>query len=284
MIFRRPDRAALAVARANRPDQPMTDAARNPPTKPASGRPAVSSAVKETFEVVRTVGVGLLAALTLHTVLFQPFTIPSSSMEPGLVVGDYLVVSKPTYGWGLASLPVVSAVSRTLLFERQATRGDVVVFRLPRDPKQTWIKRIIGLPGDRVQVTAGQVFINGRGVPQAPLGLTRDHDAPERIVEQVRETLPSGRTYVTYDGSPGRPGDDTGVYVVPKGQYLVMGDNRDNSLDGRFPAELGVGLLPEGNLIGRAEWVLASWEPGASLLKPWTWFRVQPDRFFRQVR
>lgn len=266
----------------------MTDDVLDTPAAPktkATGRSptAQSGAVKEAVDVMRTVGVGLLAAMCLHASLIQPFTIPSSSMEPGLVVGDYIVVSKPTYGWSLASLPV-GAWTSGRIFRHEAQRGDVVVFRLPRDPKQTWIKRVIGLPGDRVQVRAGQVFINGRAIPQSSLGLTRDHDAPDRIVEQIREVLPSGRTYLTYDGGPGRPGDDTGVYVVPQGQYLVMGDNRDNSLDGRFPADLGVGLLPEGNLIGRAELVLASWEPGASLFKPWTWFRIQPDRFFKRIR
>ena len=251
--------------------------------------PSPSSLLSEILDVVRTVAIGLAAALTLHAVLFQPFTIPSSSMEPGLVVGDYIVVSKPTYGWGLASLPFSPWVSKDRLFDRQAKRGDVVVFRLPRDPKQTWIKRVIGLPGDRVQITAGQVIVNDQAWPQSSLGPTQDHDAPWRTVEQVRETQPSlnggpGRTYVTYDGGPGHPGDDTGVYVVPTGQYLVMGDNRDNSLDGRFAPDVGVGLLPQGNLVGRAEWVLASWEPGAGLLKPWTWLRVQPDRFFKRIR
>ena len=248
-----------------------------------------SSLLSETLDVLRTVAIGLAAALTLHAVLFQPFTIPSSSMEPGLVVGDYIVVSKPTYGWSLASLPFSPWTSKGRLFDRQAQRGDVVVFRLPRDPKQTWIKRVIGLPGDRVQVTNGQVIVNGRAWPQMPLGQTQDHDAPWRAVEQVRETQPftdgqPGRSYLTYDGGPGHPGDDTGVYRVPEGQYLVMGDNRDYSLDGRFSPDVGVGLLPQGNLVGRAEWIVASWKPGASLLKPWTWFKVRPDRFFHRIR
>lgn len=253
----------------------------------AAARPA-PSLLSEAIDIVRTVGVGLLAALCLHAVLFQPFTIPSSSMEPGLVTGDYLVVSKYPYGWSLASAPFSTTVSPRL-FGRDPARGDVVVFRLPRDPKQTWIKRVIGLPGDTARIRNGQVFVNGVAFAQTPLGLTRDHDNPARIVEQVRETQPStggrpGRAYVTYDGGAGLPGDDTPPIVVPPGQYLVMGDNRDNSLDGRFPPETGVGLLPAGNLMGRAEWVLASWEPGAALLKPWTWLRLQPGRFFERVR
>ncbi len=258
-------------------------------TQPPASVHAETSLLREVIDVVRTVVIGLAAALTLHATLFQPFTIPSSSMEPGLVVGDYIVVSKPTYGWGLASLPFSPWASKGRLFDRQARRGDVVVFRLPRDPKQTWIKRVIGLPGDRVQVANGQVIVNGQAWTRTSLGQAQDHDAPWRTVEQVRETQTAadgepGRSYLTYDGGPGHAGDDTGVYVVPTGQYLVMGDNRDNSLDGRFAPDVGVGLLPQGNLVGRAEWIVASWQPGASLFKPWTWLQVRPDRAFQRIR
>ncbi|RZJ38069.1 MAG: signal peptidase I [Brevundimonas sp.] len=235
----------------------------------------------EILDTVRTLIIGLAAALTLHAIFLQPFTIPSSSMEPGLRTGDYIVVSKPTYGWSLASVSFSPWVSGRV-FGRDPKRGDVVVFRLPRDPKQAWIKRVIGLPGDRVQVMGGQVVVNGRAWTQAPLDLTVDLDRPERVVRQVRETQPSGRSYVTYDGGQ-TLADDTGVYEVPAGQYLVMGDNRDNSLDGRFPADVGVGLLPAGNLVGKAEMVLASWKPGAGLLKPWTWLNLRGDRFFKRI-
>lgn len=262
----------------------MTHAANAPTDAPAaaSPKPSPPSALHEMFDILRTVCIGLLAALCLHAVLFQPFTIPSSSMEPGLVTGDYIVVSKYPYGWSLASPPFSSTISPRV-FGRDPARGDVVVFRLPRDPKQTWIKRVIGLPGDTAQVKDGQLFVNGVAWTRTPLGPTRDDDNPDRIVEQVRETQPSGRTYVTYDGGPGLPGDDTAPIIVPNGQYLVMGDNRDNSLDGRFDRSVGVGLLPAGNLMGRAEWVLASWKPGASLFKPWTWAKLQPDRFLRRI-
>ena len=101
---------------------------------------------------------------------------------------------------------------------------------------------------------------------------------------EARETLSDGRTYLTYDGGAGLPGDDTPVYRVPQGQYFMMGDNRDNSLDSRWPADLGVGFLPAGNIVGRAEWVLASWNPGASLFKPWTWLNLRPDRFLVRIR
>ncbi|TCS16092.1 signal peptidase I [Caulobacter sp. BK020] len=253
-------------------------------TDTASPAPSMASLGHEIIDIIRTVGVALAIALVLRVVLFQPFTIPSSSMEPGLVTGDYIVVSKLAYGWSRASLPLNPPLFEGRLLGRLAQRGDVVVFRLPRDPSQTWIKRVIGLPGDRVQVRGGQVFVNGRGLAQAPIGLMQDHDAPDRPVLAIRERAPNGRQYLTYDGGPGQPGDDTDVYVVPQGQYFVMGDNRDNSLDSRWARELGVGLLPAENLVGKAKFVMLSWRPGASILKPWTWLNLQPDRFLKPIR
>jgi signal peptidase I len=250
------------------------------PGPPDGKKPFVS----ELLELAGTTAIGLLAALTLHAVLLQPFTIPSSSMEPGLVVGDYIVVSKFTYGWSRASFPFNPPLFHGRAFGRAPARGDVVVFRLPRDPSQTWVKRVIGLPGDRVQVHGGEVFVNGKGIPQTPIGATQDHDDPLRGVLLVREAQPDGPTYTTYDGGPGREGDDTGVYAVPAHTYFMMGDNRDNSLDSRWPREVGVGFLPEENIVGKAEFVLASWKQGASLYKPWTWLSLQPGRFFRPLR
>lgn len=238
----------------------------------------------EVIETVRTIGAALLLAVVIQTTLFQPYTIPSSSMEPGLVTGDYVVTSKFAYGWSRASLPFDPPFFSGRLFGRDPARGDVVLFRLPRDRQQIWVKRLIGLPGDRVQVRNGEVFVNGHGIPQVATGTGSDHDNPTRAVVQVRETLPNGRTWLTYDGGPGSPADDTAVIIVPAGCYLMMGDNRDNSLDGRFPPGTGVGLLPAENIVGRAELVVASWRTGAGLFKPWTWFDLQPGRFFVRVR
>ena len=242
------------------------------------------SPASETLDTVRTVGAALLLAVVIQTVLFQPYTIPSSSMEPGLVTGDYVVTSKFSYGWSRASLPFDPPLFSGRLFGRDPARGDVVLFRLPRDRQEVWVKRLIGLPGDRVQVRDGVAFVNGRPIPQTAEGDVQDHDNPARQVLQVRETLPNGRDWLTYDGGPGSPGDDTPEIIVPVGFYLMMGDNRDNSLDGRFPPETGVGLLPAENIVGRAEVVVASWRPGAGLFKPWTWFNLQPGRFFKRVR
>ena len=244
-----------------------------------------ANAWREWLDTFQTVATALAVALVLRVVVFQPFTIPSSSMEPGLVTGDYIVVSKFAYGWSRASFPFNPPLFGGRLLERTAQRGDVVVFRLPRDPSQTWIKRVIGLPGDRIRVRGGQVFVNGVAIRQETMGMTQDHDAPDRAVLRVGERTPNGRAYVTYDGGPGQPGDDTGVYEVPAGQYFVMGDNRDNSLDSRFsPDAGGVGLLPAENLVGRAKVVLVSWKPGAALYKPWTWLDLQWDRFLKPVR
>ena len=259
-----------------------TDIETAPPLAAAAEKPS-PGLVSEGIETVRTVGLGLLAAVVIQTVLFQPFTIPSSSMEPGLVTGDYVVVSKSAYGWSRASLPFNPPLPDGRLFGRLADRGDVVVFRRPSAPDQTWVKRVIGLPGDRVQVMGGTVFVNGQAIRRTPLNIVQDHDAPERQVLEVRETASDGRTYVTYDGGSGMQGDDTGVYVVPEGQYFMMGDNRDNSLDSRWPDDVGVGLLPAENIVGKAEIVVASWKPGAGLFKPWTWFNLQAGRFFKPV-
>ena len=220
----------------------------------------------------------------MQTILFQPFTIPSGSMEPGLLVGDYVVTSKFAYGWSRASLPLNPPLPEGRLFERPARRGDVVVFRLPRDPNQTWVKRVIGLPGDTVRVKDGIVLINGAPLAQTSPQVAPDDNAPGGQVMQSRETTPEGRSYVVNDFGPGYPGDDTGRYVVPAGHYLMMGDNRDNSLDSRWPSDVGVGLLPAGNIVGRAEFIGASWRPGAGLFKPWTWFKVRPGRVFKPVR
>lgn len=259
------------------PRTDLNDAAQTAPSR-------VAAAWREGVEIVTTLVLALCIALVLRVLIFQPFTIPSSSMEPGLVTGDYIVVSKFPYGWSRASIPFNPPLFAGRLMGRSPKRGDVVVFRLPRNPQETWIKRVIGLPGDTIEVVGGRVVVNGEPIPRAQLGVSRDHDAPDRKVTLVAEAQPDGRGYVTYAGAPGGVGDMTGRYVVPEGHYFVMGDNRDNSLDSRWPAEVGVGFLPAENIVGRAEVVFVSWRPGSSLLKPWTWLSFNSDRFFKVVR
>jgi signal peptidase I len=240
--------------------------------------------VHEIVETAKTLGGGLAIALALRVIVFQPYTIPSSSMEPGLVTGDYIIVSKWPYGWSRASIPFNPPIGQGRLFGRDPARGDVVVFRLPRDPDQAYIKRLIGLPGDRVQVAGGQVRVNGRPLPRQFTNWAEDHDAPGRIVPRSVETAGNGRRYVTFAGSSDGEGDNTQVYVVPAGHYFMMGDNRDNSLDSRWPREVGVGFVPAENIVGRAEAIGVSWKEGASILKPWTWLNLDVSRFLRRVR
>jgi signal peptidase I len=247
------------------------------PAPPASG-------FAEVTDVVKTVVVALLIAGVLRTVLFQPNTIPSDSMEPTLQTGDYLLISKWDYGWSRHSIPFAPPLFEGRIFEKPPRRGDVVVFKLPRDPAQLYVKRILGLPGDRLHMKGGVLFINERPVTRLDLGPTRDPGELDLIVERVRETLPDGRSFITFERGPGHEGDDTRTYVVPQGHYFGIGDNRDNSLDSRWPEAVGVGFIPAENLVGRARLSLASWRNGASMLKPWTWLDVAPERFFRPVR
>ena len=235
------------------------------------------------LEVAKTIVFALLLALGLRTLLFQPFTIPSDSMEPALQSGDYMLVSKFDYGFSRYSLPLTPPLGGGRLFGREARRGDVIVFKLPRDDTTDYVKRLIGLPGDRVQVVHGVVWLNGRPLAQTPLGLTQDPDNPARIVTRVRETLPDGRNYLTFHEDHDHEGENTGVYVVPEGQYFFLGDNRDNSADSRWPKEVGVGFVPAANLEGRARTVLMSWKRGAAILKPWTWFDLNWGRFFKPL-
>ena len=243
---------------------------------------APRSVRSEAAEIVSTVGTALLIALVLRVLLFQPFTIPSSSMEPGLVTGDYIIVSKFSYGWSYASVPLLPPMGEGRLLGSGPARGDVLVFHLPGRPAKDLIKRVVGLPGDRVQVREGAVYVNGQPIPRRVIGPGLDHDSPDQPVTAIVET--TGRTYVTFDRGSGGPGDDTDTYVVPEGSYFMMGDNRDNSLDSRWPREAdGVGFVPARDIVGKAQIVLMSWKPGASLFKPWTWLNLNPERFFKPI-
>ena len=247
-----------------------------------------SGLLHETWEIVKTIAIALLVALVLRVFLFQPFTIPSASMEPTLLEGDYIIVSKFAYGYSRHSAPFSPPVMEGRVLYTPPERGDIVVFKLPRDGRTDYIKRVVGMPGDRVQVREGTVYINGRalrrtamgqGVAQSPFGF-------ERPVDRYRETLADGASYLTHDLGPDGEVDDTDVYTVPAGHFFMMGDNRDNSVDSRYPPELGgVGFVPAENLVGKAEMILFSWNAEASLFKPWTWFtEVRLGRFFTHLQ
>jgi len=254
----------------------------------ARGRKAEKAGLlHETWEIVKTIAIALFVALVLRIFLFQPFTIPSASMEPTLLEGDYIIVSKYAYGYSRHSAPFSPPVFDGRVFGRTPQRGDIVVFKLPRDGRTDYIKRVVGLPGDRIQVRDGVLYINNRPVPrraagageiQTPFGIPRP-------VDRFRETLPNGKSYVTYDLGPDGEVDNTGVFVVPEGNYFMMGDSRDNSVDSRYPADFGVGFVPFENLVGKAEMIVFSWNPEASLFQPWTWFtEVRPSRFFTPLK
>ena len=242
------------------------------------------SAGNETIEIIKTVVFALLIAFVLRVLLFQPFTIPSASMEPNLYEGDYIVVTKWSYGYSKYSsgLPVNLPLGEGRILGRAPDRGDVAVFKLPRDDKTDYIKRVIGLPGDRIQMIQNQLHINGAPVQDVRISEAEVNDMfGPRPVTQIRETLPGGRSFMIQDFGPGGELDDTPVYEVPAGHYFMMGDNRDNSIDSRVAEGSGVGLVPEENLIGKAQIIMFSWEPGASLFNPVSWFaNVRPSRFF----
>ena len=247
-------------------------------------KPRKGGFVHETVEIAKTVVFALLIALVLRVLLFQPFTIPSASMEPTLLEGDYIIVSKWPYGYSRHSIPWSPPIVQGRVLSGSIRRGDIVVFKLPRDDTTDYIKRAVGLPGDRIQVRQGLLHINGRPVSRRALTPEQVQTAfsGQREVLRWRETLPGpgGATFTSYDYGPGGDLDDTGVYIVPAGHYFMMGDSRDNSVDSRVPEQYGVGFVPAENVVGRADLILFSWEPGASLFKPWTWVRLRPSRFF----
>lgn len=232
----------------------------------------------------------IVVVLLFRTLVFTSFSIPSESMMPRLQEGDYLFASKWSYGYGQASMPFDVPVGGGRLFASQPDRGDVVIFKHPVD-RTDYVKRVIGLPGDQIQVVAGVVHINGAPVkkekvadfviPVRPMKGCAEVRFTDRLSDgtlvcrypQFRETLPKGVSYNVLDFGL-KPQDTTAPVVVPEGRLFLMGDNRDNSLDSRFPpvAQRGVGLVPQENLVGKASFMFFSTDGRAEWFKPWTWF------------
>ncbi|MFW6077496.1 MAG: signal peptidase I [Hyphomicrobiales bacterium] len=235
------------------------------------------------WDTIKVIIQALLIAFVVRTFLFQPFNIPSGSMVPTLRVGDYLFVNKLSYGYGPYSFNFALNVFGVDLFKfgpvpiegryfaDEPDRGDVVVFKLPTDNETDYIKRVIGLPGDSIQVREGIVYLNGEAIEreQLPDFAEFDEMAYGEQIQQYRETLPNGTSYIVHDMHENSTADNTQEYVVPEGHYFMMGDNRDNSTDSRFLGQ--VGYVPYENLVGRATIIFFSHRPSYSFLEVWKW-------------
>jgi signal peptidase I len=235
-------------------------------------------------ETVRVIIHALLIALVIRTVLFQPFNIPSGSMKATLLVGDYLFVSKYSYGYSHFSLPFSPPIFSGRIFGSAPNRGDVVVFRLPKDTSTDYIKRVIGLPGDKIQMVDGLLHINGQPIKRerAEDFIETEEVARATPVKRWKETLPNGVSYYTLDLVDNGFADNTQVYTVPADEYFMMGDNRDNSTDSRFSQ---VGTVPFENIVGRAQLIFFSVYDGERAWEFWRWpVSVRWGRLFTIVR
>lgn len=217
-------------------------------------------------ETLRTVVYAVLIALVIRTFAYEPFSIPSGSMVPTLLVGDYLFVSKYAYGYSRFSLPFSPPLFDGRIMSEAPARGDVAVFKLPSDDSTDYIKRVIGLPGDRIQVVDGVLHINGEAVERQVLDR---RPAGRGTVTVYEETLPNGVTHRIRERSDHQFYDNTPVYTVPDGHYFMMGDNRDSSQDSRALSR--VGYVPFENLVGRAEFIFFSHDGSAALWEVWAW-------------
>ena len=245
-------------------------------------------------ETTRFLLVVFLSALILRSFVVAPFVIPSGSMLPRMMIGDFLFVAKWSYGFSRYSMPFGLGSFEGRYLGGRPERGDVAVFREPGGSEEDYVKRVIGLPGDTVQMRDGTLYLNGKAVPKVRVAdylMPLTPNSPCRSVDadvdptvededgrrycaypRYRETLPGGRSYYILDQVNG-VADNTPVFQIPPRHYFVMGDNRDDSMDSRFPRELdGVGFLQEDYLIGEALVTFFSTDGSAEWLKPWTWF------------
>lgn len=229
----------------------------------------------EWTEVFKTIGIAFLVAMIVRTLLFEPFNIPSGSMKPGLLVGDYLFVSKYSYGYSQYSVPFALFPFEGRINAVEPKRGDVVVFKLPTNTRTDFIKRVIGLPGDTIQMIGGRLYINGSRVERE---FVKKVDTEKKVspyltvtasTSEYIETLPNGVKHTIFEDSDNGPLDNTNPVTVPEGHYFMMGDNRDNSQDSRVKEV--VGFVPFENFVGRAERLFFSLDEEAHIWEIWKW-------------
>ena len=236
------------------------------------------------LDSAKTFVYAILIALIVRTVAFEPFNIPSGSMIPTLLVGDYLFVSKFSYGYSKHSMPLSLPVIPGRIFFTEPERGDVAVFKLPTDNETDYIKRLVGLPGDRIQMKSGRLYINDKMVKRERTDdfIKKDGNGNVQSYAQFLETLPNGKVHPILELTDQGPLDDTDVYIVPPDHYFAMGDNRDNSQDSRVQRE--VGFIPKENLVGRAEVLFFSTNGAARFWEVWKWpISMRFKRFFQSI-
>lgn len=228
------------------------------------------------WETIKVIFQALLLAIVVRTLLFQPFTIPSGSMIPTLLVGDYLFVSKYSYGYSKYSMPFSPDLFEGRIWRDDPEVGDIAVFKLPSNPNIDYIKRVIGVPGDKIQMKEGVLYLNDEAIKKEPLGMFSPDDGGPKV-PMFKETLPNGVSYNVLDIRT-TEGDNTKVFEVPEGHFFMMGDNRDNSLDSRFD----VGMVPIVNFVGPAKSIFFSVSNGSHPLHFWRWpSDMRFDRFFK---